>query len=388
MRQLTEIKSRAQVAAASAASLDEVRKQEAKQFESTMIIQRRYRKMQAQDYASYLKSPDYQQQDKFRALTKNKPFKVHIVGANNLQSASGESGGRVDPYLTCFIPGKGISSCVTGAFTDECDPYWNMETEIKGYQRGDALECAIYNTYSPPTVADRKGQDSDMDAGDKEDDEVTNKGEVIARCRVIAHDERQGGKLELPLYGATLRQKHGCKLHVCILNDHVDELDEEFAVVNEELKRLQEEFEVQSRIEAKYLAIAESRARREQAILTKMPATSVPEALELRLQEASTMRKRMRHEEHGRCKECKEEGRGKDTTVWRCSGCRLLACQRHTQRCSSCKTAVCLDCIQRKGLLKRLGAVWRCKQCNTYFGKNGGKAPGKRFPGFAATERP
>eukprot|EP00929_Paragymnodinium_shiwhaense_P064802 TRINITY_DN3250_c0_g1_i1.p1 TRINITY_DN3250_c0_g1~~TRINITY_DN3250_c0_g1_i1.p1 ORF type:complete len:574 (+),score=165.32 TRINITY_DN3250_c0_g1_i1:200-1921(+) len=364
---MAEVRAKMRVKVEQATSQHETRTLMASQYAAALKIQQRYRVRQAKDIAAYKRLPEDQRANNKPAFANRKAFKVQIVGASNLKSV-GNQDGRIDPYCVCFVPGKPISECTTAAFNDEPNPYWGTEKTIKGHRRGDPLEFAIYNAWEDEKAKEKKEKD--------DDDLVTrkHKGEIIGRCRITAHDDKDGCHIELPLQGASKRQKRVCKLHVKIMNNELEGLEKELAELKAEQAQLEDELQAEMEIEAVYLQMASARERREQAIVMSQAKSSVPEHMALKRQEENRSGARLGSEAIGRCKECHTE-----TKVWKCSCCSEIACVGHSQRCVCCKVLYCTQCIQRRGLIKRVGAVFRCNQCTQYLGKGGGKGA-KRFP--------
>lgn len=66
---------------------------------------------------------------------------VTIMGARGLRNA--DFIGKSDPYCVCDIPGKPDASVTTEVISNNLNPEWNHEAEIKGYRIEDALTFTV-----------------------------------------------------------------------------------------------------------------------------------------------------------------------------------------------------------------------------------------------------
>jgi len=80
------------------------------------------------------------------------PLRMVIVGARGLRDADWVPGtGKSDPYCVCEVQARpdatrpDATKVQTPVINDTCDPTWDHEAEITGFQPGDALVFKVYD---------------------------------------------------------------------------------------------------------------------------------------------------------------------------------------------------------------------------------------------------
>jgi len=75
------------------------------------------------------------------------PLRMVIVGARGLRDADWVPGtGKSDPYCTCEVLSRPEATKVqTSVINDTCEPTWDHEAEIAGFQPGDVLVFKVYD---------------------------------------------------------------------------------------------------------------------------------------------------------------------------------------------------------------------------------------------------
>lgn len=74
------------------------------------------------------------------------PLKVTVVSARGLVTKD-----NCEVYVTCQLQGKVASKCQTACQSLESDPTWSQEFELFDYERGDALEFAVFRSDNAST---------------------------------------------------------------------------------------------------------------------------------------------------------------------------------------------------------------------------------------------